>query len=65
MTPEKRKIIQSKLKEFLALSPEEKHAIDSNPKYDGLFSIIQEIRYLYKAHTENHLRQVRLKIFYI
>ena len=43
MTPEKRKIIQSKLKEFLALSPEEKHAIDSNPKYDGLFSIIQEM----------------------
>ena len=43
MNPEKRRIIQQKLKEFLSLSPEEKHAIDENSKYDGLFSIIQKM----------------------
>ena len=43
MTPEKRKAIQQKLDEFLSMSPEEKHAIDENSKYDGLFSIIQKM----------------------
>lgn len=43
MTPEKRKIIQSKLNEFLSMSPEEKHTIDENQKLDGLFDIIQEM----------------------
>jgi len=43
MNPEKRRIIQQKLKEFLSMSPEEKHAIDENSKYDGLFSIIQKM----------------------
>ena len=43
MNSEKRRIIQQKLKEFLSMLPEEKHAIDENSKYDGLFSIIQEM----------------------
>lgn len=32
-----------KAQEFLSLSPEEKHAIDNDPRYDGLFQIIQEM----------------------
>lgn len=43
MNPEKRRLIQQKLQEFLSLSPEEKHAIDENPQYDGLFCILQEM----------------------
>lgn len=38
-----KKHINDKLKEFLNLSKEEKHNIDNNPKYDGLFSIIDEM----------------------
>lgn len=43
MSPEKIRILQQKLKEFLAKTPEELRAIDENPKYDGLFDIIEEM----------------------
>ena len=52
MTPEQRQFIQQKLKEFLSLSPEEKHAIDENPQYDGLFGIIQEMSDIVESSHE-------------
>ena len=52
MTLEKKKFVQQKLKEFLSLSLEEKHAIDENPQYDGLFSIIQEMSDIVESSQE-------------
>ena len=43
ITSEKKAIIEAKVKEFLAKTPEELHAIDEDPKYDGLFDIIDEM----------------------
>ena len=43
MIPEKTKILQQKLEDFLAKTPDELHEIDKNPKYDGLFDIIEEM----------------------
>ena len=43
MTNEKKAIIEAKTREFLAKTPEELHAIDNDPKYDGLFDIIDEM----------------------
>lgn len=44
MTPEeKRRIIRQKLEAFLSLPPEEKLAIDEDPRNDGLFNTLQEM----------------------
>jgi len=43
MNPDKIRILEQKLKEFLSKTPEELHEIDENPKYDGLFDIIEEM----------------------
>lgn len=43
MNPEKIRILEQKLAEFLSKTPEEMHEIDENPKYDGLFDIIEEM----------------------
>lgn len=43
MRPEEIRILQQKLKEFLAKTPDELREIDENPRYDGLFDIIEEM----------------------
>ena len=54
MSPEKARILQEKLDTFLAKTSEELQAIEDDPKYDGLFDIIEEMSAAIEAVTEKN-----------
>lgn len=55
MHPDKLSILQKKLNDFLSLPPEIKHAIDTDPAYDGLFDILDELSEVVESANYNYI----------